>query len=300
MADEISLKDFYERFPDNEACWHHLRRQRWGEDAFECPACGEDNHWGLLQTRNLFECYECGRQTSITAGTVLEDTKLDLHTWFLAAFLILTTKKGLSTLELARKIDVSDRTAWFVHHTITTVIGKAQARELFGTIEADETRIGGQDRSGGGGPSNQDYVFGLVEQRDDELGRVRLQRIDVPDRETLHGHIVEAVQPGSQVRTDRWRAYLELDQHQHDRAAGDLPNGSERYIPRIHVVFANLATQLGGTHAWSSDRHLQAYLDLFAYRFNHRDRMQEGFKRALGLLVSSKPVRWEGLVGGVN
>lgn len=300
MADELSLTGFYERFPDDDACWNHLREHRWDEDAFMCPACGEDERWGLIETRKLFECYECGRQTSITAGTVLEDTKLDLHTWFLAAFLVLTTKKGLSTLELARKIGVSEKTGWFVHHTITTVIGQAQAGQLFGTVEVDETRIGGTDRSGGGEPDNQEYVLGAVEQREDELGRVRLARIDVRNRDTLHGHIEDAVEPGSCVRTDRWRAYLELEDHEHDRAPRDLPNGSERYVPRIHVVFANLATQLGGTHAWCSAEKLQAYLDLFAYRFNHRDDQRAGFEQALGLLCSSKPVRWEGLVCGVN
>lgn len=300
MTDEPSLPDFYDEFPDEEACWTYLREQRWGEDAFECPACGEDDHWGLIETRKLFECYACGRQTSITAGTVLEDTKLDLHTWFLAAFLVLTHKKGLSTLELARRIGVSEKTGWFVHHTITTVIGQAQAEDLFGTVEVDETSIGGTGPPGGGNPPNQEQVLGQVECGEERLGRVRFSVIEGRDRATVHGEIGEAVQPGSTVRTDRFRSYLKLEDHDHDRAPQGFPGGSERYIPRIHVVFGNLQNQLRGTHSGCSGEKLQAYLDVFAYRFNHRDNLQDGFEQALGLLVSPKPVRWQGLVGGVN
>jgi len=67
----MSLREFDERFPDEAACWAYLRKHRWGEDSFECPACGETEHWGLIQTRRLFECYECGKQTSMTADTIL-------------------------------------------------------------------------------------------------------------------------------------------------------------------------------------------------------------------------------------
>lgn len=300
MTDEMSLTEFYERFPGEDTCWTYLRQQRWGEDAFQCPACGEEEHWGLIETRKLFECYACGKQTSITAGTVLEDTKLDLHTWFLAAFLVLSHKKGLSTLELARKIDVSAKTGWFVHHTLTTVIGQAQAEALFGTVEVDEASVGGTGPPGGGNPPNQEQVLGQVECREDRLGRVRLRVIDGRDRATIHGEIEQGIEPESTVRTDRFRSYLKLDDHEHDRAPKDLPNGSERYIPRIHVVFGNLQNQLRGTHSGCSGEKLQAYLDVFAYRFNHRDELQAGFEQALSSLVSAKPVRWEGLVSGVN
>lgn len=296
----MSTADFYDRFPDENACWTYLREQRWGPDGFECPACGETEHWGRIQTRNLFECYACGKQTSLTAGTVLEDTKLDLQTWFLAAYYILTTKKSISTPELARKVGFSERTAWFVHHKITTVLGQAQAGQLLGTVEVDEEPIGGRGIPEGGAQDNQELVLGMVEQRDDSLGRLRLTHVPTRGRASLHPPIEQAIQPGSTVRTDRWRSYLKLEDHEHDRAPRDHRKGSSRYIPRIHLVFGNLKNVLKGVHGWCSARKLQAYLDLFAYRFNHRDDLDGGFEQGLGLLVSSKPVRWGELVGGVN
>jgi predicted RNA-binding Zn-ribbon protein involved in translation (DUF1610 family) len=94
-GDELpSLIEFVNEHPSEEDCWQFLREHRWGNNGFTCPNCGEDEHWGFIQTRKLFECYECRKQTSVTAGTILQDTKLDLQTWFLAIYHVVKTKRG--------------------------------------------------------------------------------------------------------------------------------------------------------------------------------------------------------------
>jgi len=300
MADEPSIPEFYERFPDQDACWHHLREERWGEDAFECPACGEDEHWGLIETRKLFECYACGRQTSIKVGTVLEDSKLDLHTWFLAAYLVLTTKKGISTPELARKVGISQRSAWFVMHRLTHVLGEAQAEDLFGVVEADETFLGGKDHSGGGRPDNHATVLGAVERRGDELGRIRLTVLSDRAGETIDEALQPGLEAGSELWTDGWRGYPNVQDVDHWPIPDAQAIAPGHQIPLIHIVFANLKNVVRGVHSWWSPAKLPAFLDLFAYRFNHREDLQAGFEEALGLLAFSKPVGCAALVGGRN
>jgi transposase-like protein len=279
----MSTADFYERFPDEDACWRYLREQRWGPDQFDCPACGETEHGGLIQTRKLFECYACGKQTSLTAGTVLEDTKLDLQTWFLAAYYILTTKKSIRTPELARKVGFSERTAWFVHHKLTTVLGQAQAGQLLGTVEVDEEPIGGQeDPPKAELRTTKSSYWAWSNNARAVLAGYGSCRFPTRGRASLHPPIKQLIPPGSTVRTDRWRSYLQLEDHEHDRAPRDHPKGSSRYIPRTHLVFGNLKTVPKGVHGWCSAGKLQAYLDLFAYRFNHRDDLKEAFEQGVG------------------
>lgn len=300
MAEEMSIRDFYERFPNETACWQHLRTHRWGEEGFECPRCGETDHWGLIKTRRLFECYECGKQTSVTAGTILQDTKLDLQTWFLAAYLILTWKKGISTPELARKTGISERSAWFVLHRITHVLGQATAEDLFGVVEADETFLGGKGEPEGGRPANQATVLGAVERREGRLGRLRLSV--VPDRsgETFNTTLQPGLRPGTSLWTDGWAGYQSVQDVDHWPISDAQATAPGHQIPAIHVVFANLKSVMKGVHGWCSRAKLQVFLDLFAYRFNHRDDLDAGVEQALGLLATTKPIGCQRLVGGNN
>lgn len=300
MPNELSIPAFYDQFPDEDACWQHLRKQRWGPDGFECPDCGEEEHWGLIETRKQFECYACGRQTSVKVGTILENSKLDLHTWFLAAYLILTTKKGISTPELARKVGISQRSAWFVMHRLTHVLGDAQAEDLFGVVEADETFLGGKDHSGGGRPDNQATVLGAVERRGDALGRIRLSVLSDRSGEMIDAALRPGLEEGSELWTDGWRGYPKVQGVEHWPISDAEAIAPGHQIPLIHIVFANLKTVVRGVHSWFSPAKLPALLDLFAYRFNHRDDLQAGFEQVLGLLASSKPVGCGALVGGVN
>lgn len=303
MANKLSLPDFLEDYGDEDACWNHLRHARWGNTEFECPACGETEHWGLIKTRKLFECYQCGKQTSVTAGTILQDTKLPLTTWFLAAYLILTTKKGFSTLELARKTGVSDKTAWFLHHKITSVLGHAQAREMFGLVEADETHLGGKGPTKGGRAPNQELVMGIVECHENRCGRLRLYQIPETSRIVLHSRLAETVQSGSTVRTDGWQPYRRMEPlgFEHERISSLQTGTPGRQTPRIQMVFANLRSVMKGVHTQCSPVKLQSFLDLFAFRFNHRDDLATGLQTAVELWASSKPLTYQGIrCGGLN
>lgn len=256
MTDRPSLALFEERFPDEQACWTHLRTERWGPDGFECPRCKETEHWGWISTRRLFECYECGYQASVTSGTVLQDTKLPLRTWFRAAFLVLTTKKGMSTLELARKVGVTPKTAWFLHHKIARSLDPVEARTLFGTTEIAHAVLGSREA---GHRGTRDRIRARLETREGGPGRLALTRVREGSRP---GSL-----PGRQVR----------------------PKGERPPRSGLKVILRNLRCVLEGVHTHWSSRRLQLFLDLFAYRFNWRRDLVGGFEHGLARLIDRGP-----------
>lgn len=290
MADKLSLRDFLDHFPDEQACWNHLRDARWGPNGFECPRCGETERWGLLQTRKLFQCKRCRHQTSVTSGTIFQDTKLELWTWFLAAYLILTTKKGISTPELARKVGFSEKTAWFVKHKIVHTLGREQASQLFGLVEVDEAFLGGKTPDVNGRATNKQQVLGAVEVGEDGLGRLRLTHVPNVKLATLQATLDATVEKGSRIHTDGYTAFLSVEGYDHHRFIPEVRYKGGKELPRIHLVFSNLKRVIKGTHTKFHPAKLQAYLDEFVYRFDHRDDLTRAFQHGIRLLVSSKPL----------
>ncbi|PSG96981.1 hypothetical protein BRD56_07840 [Thermoplasmatales archaeon SW_10_69_26] len=202
MTDDAlpSLTEFVNTHPTEEDCWQYLREHRWGKDGFTCPDCGEDEPWGLIQTRHVFECYACRKQTSVTAGTILQDTKLDLQTWFLAIYHVIKTKKGITEPELARTLGVHAETAHNIRQKIYRILRRAQQRSLDGVGEADETYVGGKrpDDSSGRGTSKQ-CVVALVDNKDEEAGNLHLQCVPGAGGENLAPTVRVRVQEGSML-----------------------------------------------------------------------------------------------------
>jgi transposase-like protein len=291
MTNPPGLLDFYERYGDEDACWQRLRQARWDEQGFTCPNCGEDEHWGPIQTRKLFQCHECGKQTSVTAGTILQDTKLDLTTWFLAAYLVYTAKKGISSYDLARKLGTSQKTAYYLQQKLCSAISEQRGRHLFGLVEADDAFVGPASNTQGRG-TDKETVLGLVENREEQAGQVRLRHVPDGRNKSLQPPIQEDVQEASQVRTDNFRGYWSLHERgvEHDIVQPEDSADMMSVLPWVHIVFGNLKRVLNGTHAKVSDRALQAYLDVFCFRFNRRGFLGQAVEEGIGALVSSRPV----------
>src|SRR3954453_16386833 len=193
-----SLIEFQAEFGTEAACAAYLVELRW-PNGFVCPACGSLRAWTLKTKAHTFECAECGRQTSVRAGTILHDSKLALTTWFLAAFLIATHSNGLSARQLQRMLGLgSYRTAWMLAGKMRRAMVDPQRAPLSGLIEADESTLplGTQEDppAGGGGRSLEAKmaIAGAVEISDGVVGRLRLQAIDDYSAETLHAFLTGA------------------------------------------------------------------------------------------------------------
>jgi ribosomal protein L37AE/L43A/transposase-like protein len=292
-----TLGAFYRRFHDDDACLQYLVETRW-PDGFRCPKCGGSDA-GRLTTRRVWVCRSCRHHTSATAGTVLHRTRLPLTTWFAAAYLVASLKPGISALQLQAQLGISRyETAWVLLHKLRRAMVDPDRSRLAGTVEVDETWVGGKQVGLKGGRQRKGrkalMVVVAVERREKSLGRLRLEVIPDDTFETLGAFIARNIESGSTVVSDAWSGYtglaakdythLSLSHSAMKRAGleGDV-------VPGVHRVVANLKTWLMGTHHGVGADHLDHYLNEFVFRFNRRYHPMAGFASLLGLGTSQSP-----------
>ena len=196
-----TIMEFTDRFSTNEACGEYLRDLRWPE-GFICPACGIDHGWATA--RATIFCASCKRQTSLTAGTILHKTRVPLRGWFMAMWLACTQKTGLSAAGLQRTLGLgSYRTAWLLLQKLRQAMVRMGRDHLTGTVEVDETYIGGVEEGVHGRElRGKALVVIAVELSGRKVGRVRLRHVPDASGDSLIGFIAEFVQPGARVHTD--------------------------------------------------------------------------------------------------
>ena len=265
------MQEFEEEFASEQSCIDYLIRLRW-PDGFRCPRCGHERFWGM--NRGLYRCTSCDLQTSITAGTIFQDTRKPLKLWFQAMWYITNQKQGVSALGLQRVLGFgSYRTSWIWLHKLRCAMVRPGRDRLGGAVEVDETYIGGS-KPGKRGRGAAGKVLVLVAAQEDEnrIGRIRLRRIADASANSLEEAVQEMVVPGSIVRTDDWSGYRGLVRHGyiHDVVRKDASIG-ENLLPLANRVIALLKLWLLGIHQGAVQiSHLDYYLDEYTFRFNRR------------------------------
>ena len=303
------LPTFLGRFGTDEACRACLVRARWPE-GFRCGGCGHDQAYSHKK-RLIEECTACGKQHSILAGTIFEQTKTGLARWFLAIYLVTSSKGGISAMELQRQMGFgSYGTAWAWLHKIRRAMVVPGRQPLGDRVEADETLVGGA-RPGkpGRGAAGKTVVAGAVESRRGtargrRLGRLRLQAVRDASASSLVGFLDQNVLRPALVTTDGWSGYrgLEAEGYAHEpiplaRSWGD----AALRLPAIHLVFGLAKRWLLGTHHGAvSAKHLQAYLDEYVFRFNRRTArsIAHRFARLIEQAVLTQPTTYRALSHG--
>jgi len=301
-----STGEFQAWFRTDADCLDYLEWLRWPA-GFVCPDCGYAGGWRLGDGR--FECARCQARTSTTAGTVFDRTRTPLTVWFTACWLFATQKDGISALSLQRTLEIgSYQTAWAMLHRLRSVLVRPGRDRLAGTVEVDETYIGGEEPGLRGGRARGKKVLtGIaVEVREPRgLGRCRMAPLADASAASLHAFVADHVEPGATVVTDGWQGYRGLDRlgYVHDRrsqraarARGDDPG---ELLPAVHRVASLAKRWLLGTHQGSVDEaHLLSYLNEFVFRFNRRRSRSRGlvFYRVLELAVGHEPVRYQDLI----
>jgi transposase-like protein len=303
------LPTFLERFGTDQACRACLVRARWPE-GFRCSGCGHDQAYSHKR-RLIEECTACGKQHSILAGTIFEQTKTGLARWFLAIYLVTSSKGGISAMELQRQMGFgSYGTAWAWLHKIRRAMVVPGRQPLGERVEADETLVGGA-RPGkpGRGAAGKTVVAGAVESRRGQargrrLGRLRLQAVRDASASSLVGFLGQNVLRPAEIATDGWSGYhgLEAAGYAHRpiplaRSWGD----AALRLPAIHLVFGLAKRWLVGTHHGAvSAKHLQAYLDEYVFRFNRRtaNSIAHRFARLIEQAVLTQPTTYRALSHG--
>jgi Zn ribbon nucleic-acid-binding protein len=266
--------EFADLYRDEEACIQALVQARW-PDGFVCPKCGETYCWEY-DRRLLFECVACGHQASPLAGTIFHGAKLSLRKLFHLVYLLVAEKSGTNMCALARQVGVAYGTALLWARKIRHAMASPGRQKLTGTVEVDETVLGGPAPGHPGrslGP-NQALVLVLVEESTPGVcGRVRLEVVASGGQEHLTPPIKANVGSGSTVRTDGWQGYSALRQEGYETDVRKLHGGPSAVVelPLVHRVASLLKRFMDGVlHGRWSESWLQQVLDEFAFRFNRR------------------------------
>lgn len=316
-----SLPEFQQMFPDEEACAGYLEEVRWPE-GFVCPRCGSDEDpYRFANRPGVLRCRNCGRDISLTAGTIMERSRTPLCIWFWGAYLVSSHTPGISAVQFQRQLGLKRyETAFQMLHKLRAGMVRPE-RDRIGAgwpVEVDETYVGGATKGEGSGVHHKTIVAGAVEIRSGRdaprgqmlarprkgktyAGRLRLHVIPDRRRATLERFVVDNVEPGADVITDSWGAYSGLGglgyYHTAVLAEAD-PEDEGAWLPMIHLVFSNLKAWLLGIHHGVSAQHLQAYLNEFTFRFNRRFYPFTAFNSLLGIGVRVEAPTYAGLYSG--
>src|SRR3954469_17067855 len=301
------MPSFVARFGTDEQCREYLFKARW-PDGFRCSACDHDDAYAL-KNKIVYECVACRKQHARLAGTIFEQTKTGSAKWFLAIYLVTSSKGGIAATELKRQLGLASyQTACTWLHKLRKAMVRPDREPLAGRVEADETYVGGP-RPGkrGRGAAGKTLVGGAVEAgrgeaRGRRLGRLRLGLLADASAASLDALLAP---PGAQpatVATDGWRGYLGLPAAGYDHEPinlGATRGDAALRLPGIHLVFGLVKRWLLGTHHGAvGEKHLPAYLGEYVFRFNRRTAklVSHGFARLIEHAVQIRPTTYRAIV----
>lgn len=272
----LSEAAFDELYGTEELCRAAVFRWRWPK-GFVCPGCGGGDHCELKR-RGLFQCTACRHQTSLIAGTIFASTKLPLRTWFRAMYHLTQSKGGISSIELARRLGVTQTTAWKIKHKLMQVMMERDAgKRLSGRIEIDDAYIGGERSGGkrGRGAAGKTPIVAAVETTADRKPvRIKLRRVQGFRRKEIKTLARRNFEPTSTVVSDGLGCFVGIA----DAGCSHQPivTGSGRKAVQtpafkwVNTMLGNIKNAMTGTYRAIRSKHIPRYLAEFEYRFNRR------------------------------
>ncbi len=309
----ISLTSY---FTSNKKCEQAIMESRWSDGDVVCPYCGK--HHCKMSKNGRFHCTGCNKNFSCLVGTIFENTKLPLIKWFVAMYLISSHKKGISSHQLSRDIEVTQSTAWYMLQKIRMLYPQSDSEAFEGTVECDEVYIGGREKwkhksmrtphTQGRSTKTKTPVFGMMERstyvndKDEEepITYVHAFIVENTNRTTLQPIIQQFIEDGSRVITDELSAYNGLSALGYTHAV--VNHGAEEYADgdvftnSIEGFWSHFRRMITGCYHDVSDEHLQSYIDEAVYRWNTRkasqsERFEDMFDKSIGLVRKWSEIR---------
>lgn len=272
-----SILELIKAFPNEQTCIDHLEALRWNNNVVS-PFDETSKVYNCKG--NKYKCKNTGKYFNVKTATLFDNTKVELQKWFLAIWLVTSHKKGISSIQLSKDIDVTQKTAWFMLQRIRKCFGVENDNELENTVEADETYVGGKNKnrhnekkvknSQGRSSKDKTPVVGMVERN----GKLNARKVDNVKSETLTREIIRNVKESATLYTDEWLGYKGVSRI-YDHAI--VKHNQGQYVNgRVHTntiegFWSLLKRGIIGIYHFTSKKHLQMYVDEFVFRYNTRN-----------------------------
>jgi transposase-like protein len=306
-----TLIDAVSYFANEDTANQYAADMRWPEGV-ACPTCGSKNV-GFIAKRRRWYCKDCPKkpQFSVKTGTIMEDSPIPVGKWLVVIWLECNAKNSISSYEVHRSIGVTQKSAWFMLHRVRLAMQNGSLEKMSGTVEADETFIGGkainmhkkkrEQNIKGRGPVGKAVVMGLLERHggEDEASKVKAFVVADRKRKTLQPVVKDHVEPGSSVYTDSLASYAGLS----PEYVHEFIDHAECYVRgAVHTngmenFWSLLKRCIKGTHVSIDPQHLYRYVDSEAFRFNNR-KLNDGERFVLAVHgIIGKRLTYKELIG---
>lgn len=295
----LSLAEFLRQYGTEAKCRRALYRTRW-PDGFRCSACGDRRRSSFRRDGQiLYQCRACQHQTSLIAGTLMASTKLPLTSWYLAIYLLTSTKTNLAALELSRHLGVCYRTAWRLKHKVMQAMAeREESRKLNGFVQIDDAYLGGEHSGGkpGRGSENK-QPFLIAVETDEQLEHpsfMVIEPVRAFDNASLEDWVARRLAPDAEGYSDGLACFRRIEEAGHAHTV--LKTGGGRAATQVqgarwvNIVLANVKRAISGVyHALDQHKYARRYLAEAAYRFNRRFRLRSLVPRLARAIMLCKP-----------
>ena len=288
----LSLFDFQEQFDTDEKCLDYLVQKKWG-DGYECPKCKNAKYGNGTKPHDR-QCTKCNYVESPTAGTLFHKVKFSLVKAFYTVYFVSTNKKGITSTELSRKLELRQKTCWLFKRKTMKAMESSGNFLLEGSVEVDEMVIGGQETGTKGRKNiNKKLVVIAIEKKRKGVSRFYAKVIDSANAKNLGEFMKQTIDPVANIKTDQWAGYKPLkadfENLTHIKSGKKGENFSE-----IHRVIMNFKSWLRGVHHHVDD--LQEYINEYTYRFNRSFMKENIFENLITRMVKAKPCPYKAII----
>ena len=283
--DSLTIFEFQGQFPDNDSCQNYLAEMKW-PDGFKCERCGHHRYCGgkLAHTR---QCTKCKYQATPTSGTLFHKVKFPLLKAFYIVYYMGTSKKGIASTELSRKLGLRQKTCWLFQQKVMKAMASSGKYPLTGKVEVDETVVGQQEEGVVGRQNNRKkQVVLAIEKKGKGVGRMYARVIHNAGSKQLKPFFRDHISPQAMIKTDKWRGYMPLKKQYPDLLQIDSGKKGKNF-PDLHRTIMMFKAWLRGIH--HSVDNLQAYIDQYCYRFNRSQMKGAIFDNLLARMVGHSP-----------
>ena len=294
-----NLKEFERQFETEKQCRDYIFQLKF-PDGFICPKCGHNEAWE--RGNGVYKCKhkKCRQEMSVLTGTIFQDSRTPLTTWFRAIWQVIAQKSGVSANGLQAVLGIGGyQTSWTILHKIRRAMVRPNREKLSGTVEVDEAYIGGSSKGKRGRGANSKSLMTIaVEFNNNKIGRIRLKIIENASSESLLGFVQETVEDGSEIVTDGWRGYNSLSANGYTHTVAK-DESTDNLLPHVHTTISLLKRWLLGTlQGACSKEHLPSYLDEYTFRYNRRTSKSRGllFLRVLENAVQMETTTYKEII----